>query len=314
MIKLTQAVVEIVRDKKEQMIIFAKAIDDLTDSSFVGASAACTFKMDTVDSFEDVHAYSPPKSRDASNQTTIKPFFRSVSSQSSYLTKVAECQTLTSVCDVGIQCDLLLPVSADSSDSSCPPMDDENIDPTYKPLENSGSDESDISIDKDEQPVIPPHEERKFLVFESMLLSLFAICTVCSNVTVASVKYVMGTFIQIQQLCHTCGHQRLWNSQPFIGNIPAGNLLLSSAILCAGALPTLTLRVMKHLRCLTICSDTFFRHQSVYLHPCISTVWLRHQKDLLRDAATQNKLMLAGDGRADSPGGIQCQIWIIQLD
>jgi len=90
-----------------------------------------------------------------------------------------------------------------------------------------------------------------------MLLSLFAVCLACSNSTVACIKVITGTFVQVQQLCRSCGHKRLWNSQPYIGNVPAGNLLLSTAILCAGALPSMVLRVLKYLKCSSICKDTF---------------------------------------------------------
>ena len=46
--------------------------------------------------------------------------------------------------------------------------------------------------------------------------------------------------------------QRKWESQPYIKSIPAGNLLLSAAMLFAGARPTKTLRVLNLLRCATI--------------------------------------------------------------
>lgn len=134
-----------------------------------------------------------------------------------------------------------------------------------------------------------------------MLLSLFSVCLACSNSTVACVKGITGTFVQVQQLCQSCGHKRLWNSQPYIGNVPAGNLLLSTSILCAGALPSMVLRVLKYLKCSAICKDTFFRHQTAYLQPCISTVWMRHQRALLRSLKDE-ELVVAGDGRSDSPG------------
>ena len=88
-----------------------------------------------------------------------------------------------------------------------------------------------------------------------------------------------------------------------IGNIPAGNISLSSAILFAGALPTKSLRIFNILHCCCISPATFFRHQRQYLQPTISAIWISEQLPLLsklRDEKT--KLSLAGDGRADSPG------------
>ena len=47
----------------------------------------------------------------------------------------------------------------------------------------------------------------------------------------------------------------------------------------------------------------FFRHQSSYLQPAISTVWIHHQQMLLSSFKRDNmKLLVGGDGRADSPG------------
>ena len=88
-----------------------------------------------------------------------------------------------------------------------------------------------------------------------------------------------------------------------IGNIPAGNIRLSAAILFAGALPTKALRIFSILSCSCISPGTFFRHQRQYLLPEISTIWKSKQCALLKNLKDQKKkLALSGDGRADSPG------------
>jgi hypothetical protein len=153
--------------------------------------------------------------------------------------------------------------------------------------------------------VIPPEKQRKFIVFESCLLALFAVCAACKEPTRASVGTPRGTFVKVTQWCRHCKEERVWDSQPYIRDVPAGNLLLSTAILCAGALPSMILRVLRHFNVSAICKDTFFRHQTVYLQPCISTVWMTHQTALLqeiRQQAAGEELILAGDGRSDSPG------------
>ena len=48
-------------------------------------------------------------------------------------------------------------------------------------------------------------------------------------------KKIMRTFVQT---CNNCDHMRQWDSQPFINNIPAGNILLSASILFGGGLPS----------------------------------------------------------------------------
>ena len=44
-------------------------------------------------------------------------------------------------------------------------------------------------------------------------------------------------FIAVKQLCSRCGHKRMWSSQPYIKDTPAGNILLSAAILFSGVTP-----------------------------------------------------------------------------
>ena len=114
---------------------------------------------------------------------------------------------------------------------------------------------------------------------------------------------VTGSFLRITQKCLRCNQNWIWESQPTIGNVPAGNICTSAAILYAGALPAQALRIFRILNCHTISSNTFFRHQKQYLQPSISTIWKSQQLALLSSLKEQEtKLTLSGDGRADSPG------------
>ena len=140
-------------------------------------------------------------------------------------------------------------------------------------------------------------------MFESALLLLFATCKFCTGVTSDVKKIVVGSFIRITQWCERCNRKVIWESQPFIGNMPAGNILTSSAILYAGALPTKALRIFRILNCASINTKTFFRHQRQILQPTVSSVWKRTQMSLIQLMKSQNhSLVLSGDGRADSPG------------
>jgi hypothetical protein len=67
--------------------------------------------------------------------------------------------------------------------------------------------------------------ERKFVVFESCLLQLFLICRACFSAGCsAAVRAVIGIMV-IRQKCDLCGETTSWNSQPYIRDIPVGNLL-----------------------------------------------------------------------------------------
>lgn len=105
-----------------------------------------------------------------------------------------------------------------------------------------------------------------YLVFESALLVLFSICHFCASKSVDISKVVTGSYLHITQKCLRCRKKWMWESQPMIGNVPAGNIYTSAAILFAGALPAQALRILK---CYTISTNTFFRHQKQYLQPAI---------------------------------------------
>ena len=78
---------------------------------------------------------------------------------------------------------------------------------------------------------VAPQDEKKYIVFFSCLMELFAVCPNCTEPGTAEVTEVIGTQIYVTQKCPTCKFVCPWKSQPNNRRIPAGNLLLSAAIL-----------------------------------------------------------------------------------
>lgn len=160
------------------------------------------------------------------------------------------------------------------------------------------SDQPSSSIDP-----VPTSDEVKYIVFKSSLLELFTHCSSCHIACTGKVAYIKGTFIAIKQCCAHCGHERQWLSQPRIKDTPAGNLLLSSAILFSGGTPGKILRVLNHMKVACFTERTFYSHQRRYLEPAVISVWATKQSTLLDQCrATGVPLTIGGDGRADSPG------------
>ncbi|CAB3991429.1 Hypothetical predicted protein [Paramuricea clavata] len=99
-----------------------------------------------------------------------------------------------------------------------------------------------------------------------------------------------------------CG-SNVWDSQPsMVGTkIPAGNFLLSFAILVAGGSPSKTLRIFEHMGLSCIALSTYFRHQSEILFPVICMHWKKYQKQIVTDIKKENEkgIIGAGDGRHD---------------
>ena len=61
-------------------------------------------------------------------------------------------------------------------------------------------------------------------------------CAFCRSSKTYVQKVVIGSFFRLIQMCSNCHRKYEWESQPYIGSIPAGNILTSAAILYSGAL------------------------------------------------------------------------------
>ena len=71
----------------------------------------------------------------------------------------------------------------------------------------------------------------------------------------------------------------------------------------SGCPPAKALRMFSFLGLESICDRTFFAHQQAVLLPCIRAEWSLYQKNYLTSVNNAGrKVILGGDGRADSPG------------
>ena len=132
---------------------------------------------------------------------------------------------------------------------------------------------------------------------------VFSVCRFCSTRTSNIKKIIVGSLVRISQTCSKCKRKWEWDSQPFISNVPSGNLLISASILFSGLFPAKALRMLKIMNCYSISTKTFFRHQRRFLQPAITSTWKQHQQLFFESIKKQKrKLALSGDGRADSPG------------
>ena len=111
--------------------------------------------------------------------------------------------------------------------------------------------------------------EPKFIVFFTQLLSLFQICRECKSEKTLVEVNSHGTMAEVTTICVNpdCGKKSKWYSQPlFPGTkIAAGDLLLSFAILVAGASATKVFRVFQHMGMTCVSLTTFFKYQRVSL-------------------------------------------------
>ena len=144
-------------------------------------------------------------------------------------------------------------------------------------------------------------EEPKGIVFLSKLLLLFQFCHLCFFPKPKVAVTQTGTMLTIESECSNCGEMHTWKSQPdLLGRFPAGNLLLSFAVLCAGASIRKVLLVFRHMGMLVYHEPTYYYHQR-HLIPSVVGFWRKYQKNLLEKLKDQ-EVVLAGDGHHDSMG------------
>ena len=146
-------------------------------------------------------------------------------------------------------------------------------------------------------------------MFRPELESLFSSCPLCTAtctvVFSTDQKKKFGTAVAVYQQCCEldCGFSRTWHSQPFIGRSPAGNLLLSAAILFSGSHFSKAQQLFSHMKIPCISRSTFDNHQNKFLFPTVLNFWESERSAMMEELSKmEGGLVLAGDGRSDSPG------------
>ncbi len=138
-------------------------------------------------------------------------------------------------------------------------------------------------------------------------MELFQACRECGQETKATIVKVNGSLVKIKQECKLgfspCGTVFTWNSQPYIHQLPEGNLVISAAILLAGALPSQSLKVFRFMNMAAISRGTYHRHQKNYIVPGIIQEWRENQTVVVELAKhIDGGAVISGDARYDSPG------------
>ena len=112
-----------------------------------------------------------------------------------------------------------------------------------------------------------------------------------------------GSMATVIQSCRQCGKEYKWKSQPLLfGKVPAGNIMMSLAILTSGVSISQVFLMFKHMGLLAISVRTFFLHQRKFLFPSILLQWKKHRESLIKKVKDVKDAQWSGDGRFDSMG------------
>jgi len=159
-------------------------------------------------------------------------------------------QAAPTMCDVGVQFDFIHPI---------PPMTSTPVKGKITSVVNNGDpfelteeEESETEVTEstmywetttsEDEDQVSVEKQLTFLVFESALMLLFASCLCCVSALVSKTQHVVGSFLHVKQECSQCNNKYVWESQPYIQNIPAGT---SAAIPYSGFLPAKALNVLQ---------------------------------------------------------------------
>lgn len=86
-----------------------------------------------------------------------------------------------------------------------------------------------------------------------------------------------------------------------LGDIPEGNIRISTAILLTGSIVAKSLRMLNEIGLANISYSTYMSHQTKFLLPAINNSFNLHIKEE-RENLAHTHIIASGDGRADSPG------------
>ena len=87
--------------------------------------------------------------------------------------------------------------------------------------------------------------------------------------------------ISVKLICVN-GHATIWNSQPLINKMPAGNLLTSAAILFSGNTFSRVSQLASFLNLKFFSQTTYYDIQSRYLFPVVNKAWAEEKGELLQ--------------------------------
>ncbi|XP_040177724.1 uncharacterized protein LOC120909984 [Rana temporaria] len=148
--------------------------------------------------------------------------------------------------------------------------------------------------------------QNKFLVFEECLDQLL-VQSHCSKVPncpgriIGLKKVIKGSALIVYAECSQHHQFELWRSQPFVGKMPAGNLLISSAIVSSGSNFVRVKNFFSILKMHGISATTHCSNQRNFIFPTIEHHWLNERTKNIQKIA-EKSVALIGDGQCDSPG------------
>ena len=141
-----------------------------------------------------------------------------------------------------------------------------------------------------------------------MLVQLFTmVCFKCKSTDKGKPEITLkknGTMVTVHQHCARCGQGQdafVWQSQPLVhGKFPAGNMILSFAILMSGVPISKTLLLFCHIRMCVYTARAYYKQQKNFIFPLVVYYWETYRNELMQQLKDVKDVIWAGDARFDS--------------
>ena len=122
--------------------------------------------------------------------------------------------------------------------------------------------------------------------------------TKCYYETAWNYGYRVSTLLLLRRKCFCVAIP----NPSFLASTQPGNILLSFAILMAGASVSKIFLVFKHMKLCMYNIRSYFIHQDKLLFPVVLSYWESYRSTLLNQVKDMKNVVWSGDGRYDSMG------------
>ena len=176
----------------------------------------------------------------------------------------------------------------------------------YEPSEDGLASQDEASGCEDQTVKSSFGKQRVFLIYEQKLQELLRFCPKCGMlIEQESIQEVNneGSQLSLRLNClNNCNYK--WQSQPPLQDIKgAGNLLLSAGIFFCGIPFSKFESLSKLINFKCIGKGTYYNLRERYVFPVVKTMWKEQQAEVCSGLKLkESAVVLAGDGRCDSPG------------
>ncbi|XP_078495336.1 uncharacterized protein LOC144750166 [Ciona intestinalis] len=188
----------------------------------------------------------------------------------------------------------------------------ESTDTEHNFMESDSSscvtEQADSNCAHDYRILTEPEEEtnRTFIIYESQLKQLLRFCPDCGSpidpeLTVETQR--TGAMLTLQLACLN-GCDVTWHSHPTSQNKRSlGNIFLISALYFSGMTFSKFVVFAKLLNLKLFHESTYYALRKSFVFPVVERAWNQEKSRMIECLKSENQpVMLAGDGRCDSPG------------